>query len=76
MAATIEDAMPKRLSAGTATGISFKEASSGALLEAIKRAILLYNDKKTWKKIQTTAMEKDFSWKNSAEQYLALYKEI
>ena len=76
LADTIEDALPKSLNNNTATGISFKEASSGALLEAIKRAMLLYGDKKSWKKIQTAAMEKDFSWKNSAEQYLALYEEI
>jgi starch synthase len=76
LADTIEDALPKSMNNNTATGISFKEASSGALLEAIKRAMLLYADKKSWKKIQITAMEKDFSWKNSAEHYLALYKEI
>ena len=76
LADTIEDALPKSMNNNTATGISFKEASSGALLEAIKRAMLLYADKKSWKKIQIAAMEKDFSWKNSAEQYLALYKEI
>jgi starch synthase len=76
LADTIEDALPKSMNNNTATGISFKEASSGTLLEAIKRAMLLYADKKSWKKIQITAMEKDFSWKNSAEHYLALYKEI
>jgi len=76
LADTIEDALPKSLAKGTATGISFKQANSGALLEAIKRAMLLYNDKKSWKKIQLAAMKKDFSWKNSAEQYLALYEEI
>lgn len=76
LADTIEDALPKSIANKTATGISFNEASAGALLEAIKRALLLYSDKKTWKKIQTAAMEKDFSWKKSAEQYLALYEEI
>jgi len=76
LADTIEDALPKSLANNTATGISFKQASSGAFLEAIKRAMLLYNDKKTWKKIQTAAMEKDFSWENSAKHYLALYEEI
>ncbi len=76
LADTIEDTLPKSLSKNTATGISFKEASSGALLEAIKRTLLLYNDKKTWKKIQTAAMEKDFSWEKSAKHYLALYEEI
>ncbi len=76
LADTIEDALPKSLANNTATGVSFKEASAGALLEAIKRTLLLYSDKKTWKKIQIAAMEKDFSWKNSAEQYLALYEDI
>jgi starch synthase len=76
LADTIEDALPKSLNNNTATGISFKQASPGALLEAIKRTMLLYSDKKSWKKIQTAAMEKDFSWENSAEQYLALYEEI
>jgi starch synthase len=76
LADTIEDALPKSLANNTATGVSFKEASAGALLEAIKRTLLLYNDKKTWKKMQKTAMSKDFSWKNSAAQYLELYKQI
>jgi len=76
LADTIEDTLPKSLTKNIATGISFKEASSGALLESIKRAMLLFNDKKTWKKIQIVAMEKDFSWKNSAKQYLDLYNKI
>ncbi|MFK5950888.1 MAG: glycogen synthase GlgA [Methylococcales bacterium] len=76
LADTIEDALPKSLNKNTATGISFKQASSGALLEAIKRAMLLYNDKKSWKKIQLAAMNKDFSWKSSAKHYLDLYNEI
>jgi len=76
LADTIEDALPKSIAKNTATGVSFKHATPGALLEAIKRTMLLYNDKKTWKKIQIAAMEKDFSWENSAKQYLALYEEI
>ena len=76
LADTIEDALPKSLANNTATGVSFKHAHSGVLLEAIKRTMLLYHDKKTWKKIQTAAMKKDFSWGNSAKQYLALYEEI
>jgi len=75
LADTIEDAMPKSLNNRTATGIAFKQASPGALLEAIKRTMILYHDKKSWKKIQVAAMGKDFSWKNSASQYLALYEE-
>lgn len=76
LADTINDAIPANITKNTATGISFKQASSGALLEAIKRALILYDDKKVWKKIQLAAMNKDFSWKNSAEQYLALYDQF
>ncbi len=76
LADTIEDAMPKSLAKNTATGVSFKQATAGALLEAIKRSLLLYHDKKNWRKMQITAMNKDFSWQNSAKQYLALYKAI
>jgi len=76
LADTIEDALPKSLAKNTATGVSFKHATPGALLEAIKRTMLLYNDKKSWKKIQLAAMSKDFSWQNSARQYLDLYNEI
>jgi starch synthase len=76
LADTIVDATPTTLANKTASGISFKQANSGALFEAIKRALLLYHDKKTWKQIQTTAMNKDFSWQNSAKQYLELYNSI
>jgi len=76
LADTVTDAMPETIANGTATGIVFSEASSGALIEAVKRAILLYNDQDSWKKMQIDAMQKDFSWQRSAEQYIALYQSI
>lgn len=76
LADTVTDALPKNLANNSATGICFKHAQEGALLEAIKRAMLLYNDKKSWKKMQRAAMQKDFSWNNSAKHYLALYETI
>jgi uncharacterized protein (DUF1697 family) len=36
----------------------------------------VYDNKKTWQKIQKIAMQKDFSWQQSAEQYLALYRTL
>lgn len=76
LADTIEDALPNTIADGSATGISFNDAAPGALLEAIKRALILYENKSSWRKIQQSAMKKDFSWENSANQYLALYKEL
>jgi starch synthase len=76
LADTVTDALPETLANHTASGIVFNEASSGALLEAIKRTLILYSSPDTWKKMQINAMNKDFSWQRSAEQYLALYENL
>lgn len=76
LADTIEDALPQTLSDGSATGISFDDASPGALLEAIKRTLILFENKTTWQKIQCAGMQKDFSWEKSASLYLSLYDEL
>ena len=76
LADSVEDALPESIAKGTATGISFHQASAGALLEAIKRAIVLFDHKDTWRYIQQNGMNKDFTWHNSAQQYLQLYNEI
>ncbi|MGZ8258806.1 MAG: glycogen synthase, partial [Methylotenera sp.] len=76
LADTVVDTLPETITDKTATGIVFQEASAGALMEAIKRAMILYTIPDTWKKMQINAMQKDFSWQRSAEQYLALYLNI
>jgi len=76
LADTVVDALPETLANHTASGIIFNEASSGSLLEAIKRTLILYHSPDTWKKMQNNAMKKDFSWQRSAEQYLALYENL
>lgn len=73
LADTVVDSLPDTLNNHSATGVVFNEASTGALLEAIKRTLLLYNHKDYWHRMQNNAMNKDFSWRRSAEQYLALY---
>ncbi len=76
LADTVVDALPSTVQNKTATGFVFQEASSGALFETIKRALLIYNDTKTWRTMQKTAMQMDFSWENSARHYLALYDSL
>lgn len=76
LADTVIDALPETVANQTATGIMFTEASSGALMEAIKRAMFLYSLPEIWQKMQLSAMQKDFSWNRSAQQYLALYQSI
>lgn len=76
LADTVVDTLPESLANQSATGIVFKEAHAGALLEAIKRTMLLHSNHAMWQQMQTNAMHKDFSWHRSAEQYLALYNSI
>jgi starch synthase len=59
-----------------ATGFLFEEASPKALLEAIIRAILTYADRRRWRRLQHYGMNTDFSWENSARQYLHLYRAL
>lgn len=76
LADTVIDALPETITDLTATGFVFNEASASSLLEAVKRVMILYNNQKTWAKIQANAMSKDFSWRHSAEQYLMLYRSL
>lgn len=76
LADSVIDALPDSMANNTASGIVFNDAVPSALLEAIKRSLVLFADKSAWKKIQRNAMNKDFSWRNSANQYLTLYNEI
>jgi len=59
----------------TGTGYTFNDYSGLALLHSVQQAIHDFHIKDVWKKIQTNGMKKDFSWKKSAEKYVALYDE-
>ena len=57
-------------------GITFDNYSSFELLEAIKRGIKIFEDKKVYKKIQKSGMKCDYSWLPSSKEYLRLYNKI
>lgn len=58
----------------TGNGFSFSEPTALAMLSAIQRAVNAFQNKETWNKIQHNGMLKDYSWKSSAEKYIALYE--
>ena len=58
------------------TGITFQSYNSYDMLDAIKRAVDLYYDKKNWLQIRKNAMSKDVSWNIPAEEYIAMYREL
>lgn len=57
-------------------GFSFYEYSGKALFDTIKRAINDFYNKPIWRKIQMNGMNKDYSWKYSAEEYIKLYNKV
>ena len=56
------------------TGFVFDAPTGEALLGALWRALELFHRPKDWRDVQKRAMKQDFSWKRSAEAYLALYR--
>ncbi len=58
------------------TGFLFREATSEALAHTLRRALDVYGDKRCWRGLQRRGMKKDFSWEQSAREYVALYEEM
>ena len=73
LADTVVDATPQALADGTATGFVFGPPDSGEFMSALARAIALWRDQASWRRLQVTAMAQDFSWQRSAARYLELY---
>ncbi len=58
------------------TGFKFWGYDGWAMKDAINCAINVYKDKYTFNAMQKSAMESDFSWKESAKKYLEMYKSL
>jgi starch synthase len=54
-------------------GFKFLEYSSKALVEIVKRALMIYKNKELWLKLVKIAMNEDFSWNKSALKYQEIY---
>ena len=62
---------------GTGRGFTFSNINSGDLLWVLREAVDLYhNNTKAWRGLQKEGMTADFSWTNSAKQYLNIYQRI
>ena len=57
-------------------GIVFEKYSKDALVEAVRQAVKLYEDKENMRKCQENAMSADYSWNRSANEYIELYKKV
>ena len=57
-------------------GITFQSYNPYDMLDAVKRALELYNNKPDWLAIRKNAMKKDVSWNIPADEYITMYKEL
>jgi starch synthase len=58
------------------TGFLFSEYSSDALVLCVRSALDLYSKPSLWRKCILNGMGKDFSWENSAKEYLKIYGSV
>ena len=58
---------------GEGNGFSFTNYNAHDMMTVIKYALNIYGQKQKWNVLRRRAMNTDFSWRASAEKYLALY---
>jgi starch synthase len=76
LADSVVDASAHNLAHDRATGVVFNDMDAGALAWALDRTIDLYHHKPLWNSMVVRAMQQDFSWRNSAQRYAALYRSV
>jgi starch synthase len=77
LADTVVDTSSATLAAGTATGFTFAAFTPDALLDTVRRALLLYREHPLqWRQVLRTAMRQDWSWDRSALEYEKLYQRL
>ncbi len=58
------------------TGITFQSFNAYDMLDAIKRALEIYNNPVHFETLRKNAMEVDFGWGRSAEEYIKAYYSV
>ncbi len=61
---------------GQGNGFTFKTYNAHDMLDALRRGVGAYYDRDYWKTLVVRAMECDFSWGKSANEYIKLYKQL
>ena len=76
MTDTVIDASPQSIRTNAATGFCFDDPSVSQLIACVQRAFRVYRQPLAWRKLQATAMSRDFSWRQSAQVYARLYRSM
>ena len=64
------------LSAGTGTGVLFRDYDVQGVSWAVNTALDLYSDHAFWRKIMLNGMAQDFSWQRQGDRYVQLFREL
>lgn len=59
---------------GRGTGFKFTDYTGEALLATIRQALEAYKDQAGWRTLMRNGMARDFSWANSAREYVHIYE--
>ncbi|HOX38969.1 MAG TPA: glycogen synthase GlgA [Candidatus Brocadiia bacterium] len=76
LADTVTDYSPELLTAGKCNGFCFDGFDKSAFLGAVRRALDIYKDSRSWQRMAEICATKDVSWNRSATEYKALYEEL
>lgn len=61
---------------GRGNGFSFADYNAHQLLFTIKDALALWRQPEKWQQVRMQAMQTNNSWRRSADEYLAVYREL
>jgi len=73
---SVENFSPAAVKNGTATGFCLDAPDAAGLIACLERVRQVYRQPVTWRKLQTNAMRRNFSWDNSAKAYDDLYHKL
>ncbi len=76
LADTVIDANEAATAAGVATGVQFSPTSVEALSSALDRALALFQDTATMRRLRLNGMRADVSWRGPARRYAALFRSV
>jgi starch synthase len=57
-----------------ATGFRFRDFTTEALVDAVRRGVEAFGNGRRWKTLQRSAMKQDHSWDVSAREYVKVYR--
>jgi starch synthase len=76
LADTVIDANEAATAAGVATGVQFSPISVETLSFAVERALYLFQNKATMRRLRLNGMRAEVSWRGPAQRYAGLYRSL